>query len=159
MARRPSKRRHSSLIGEDLNLTPVMNLFMIIIPFLLLTAVFAKTAIIDIYLPQEGQGDTGAANVVPEILTIKIAKIGFELGGIGKGVVIPKIDNSNLNFKQLTAELIKIKDRYPNKEDAVLLFEPDTLYDTVIKVMDACRETTEGTKKTLFPFVSLGEDK
>jgi len=36
VAYKPSKRRRHSISDMDLNLTPVMNLFMVIIPFLLL---------------------------------------------------------------------------------------------------------------------------
>jgi len=134
-----------------------MNVFMIIVPFLLLTVVFAKTVVIDIYLPQENQSESVSADdKLPEILTIKITEKGFELGGIGEGKVI---DGSgyNFNYPQLTKELEKLKERYPEKEEVILLFDPDISYDIVIKVMDAARETSEGGQRTLFPHVSLGE--
>ncbi len=157
MAYRPSKRMRHHHYREELNLTPIMNIFMIIVPFLLLTAVFAKTVVIDVYLPQENQSELDPAiDNLPEILTIKVTENGFELSGIGDGVII---DGSqyNLNYKQLTKELARLKDRYPDKEEVILLFDPYISYDIVIKVMDAARETTEGGKRTLFPHVSLGE--
>lgn len=165
MAYRPSKRRHHSLAGDELNLTPIMNIFMIIIPFLLLTAVFAKTAIIDIYLPQEdkaGTGNTADAGDIA-ILTIKTTEKGFELGGVGSGISISK-SNGDLNFKGLSKELIKIKDKHPKQEEVILLFTRDVSYDMVVKVMDATRETTEimdgkPVKRMLFPFPSLGENR
>ena len=165
MAYRPSKRRHQALAGDELNLTPIMNIFMIIIPFLLLTAVFAKTAIIDIYLPQEDKAVTSnpadAGNI--EILTIKTTEKGFELGGTGSGISIPK-SNGDLNFKGLSNELIKIKGKYPKQEEVILLFARDISYDLVVKVMDAARETTEiidgkSVKRMLFPSPSLGENR
>ena len=76
MAYRPSKRRHHSISDTDLNLTPVMNLFMVIIPFLLLTAVFAKMAIIDTYLPQEGEGGGGNQAAPPKMLIVKVMEKG-----------------------------------------------------------------------------------
>ncbi|MFQ5900331.1 MAG: ExbD/TolR family protein [Thermodesulfobacteriota bacterium] len=160
MAFKPSKRRHAIVSEQELNLTPIMNLIMIIIPFLLLTAAFAKTAIIDIYLPQEGDAETDTPydNTVQELLTITITEEGFEVGGIGEEIVIPN-DENGLDFKQLTTELIKFKERYPQKEDVILLFDPHISYGTVINVMDASRETktTEGVMQALFPMVSLGE--
>lgn len=155
MAYRPSKRRHLESSREDLNLTPVLNIFIIIIPFLLLTAVFAKTAIIDIYLPQE-TGSFQQAGAAAATLSVNVAESGFKLGGIGNGVTIPKVGN-RYNYRQLSQELAKIKDRYPQKEDIVLLIEPHLPYETTIKVMDAARETSDGVKKSLFPLVSLGE--
>ncbi len=157
MANRPSRRRHTHSESDDLNLTPMIDIFIIIIFFLLLTAVFARTAIIDIYLPQEG-GASNQSAAESEVLTIKITEKGFELGGIGGQSFIPKT-GENLDFKELTNQLINIKDKYPQKEDVVLLFDPATPYEIVIKVMDASRETTEGTKRTLFPLVSLAENR
>jgi len=134
----------------------MIDIFIIIIFFLLLTAVFARTAIIDIYLPQEG-GASGQSGVPPQVLTIKITEKGFELGGIGGEKIIPRI-SENLDFKGLTNQLVNIKDKYPQKEDVVLLFDPSTPYEVVVKVMDASRETPEGVKRTLFPLVSLAEN-
>ncbi len=159
----PSKRRHHSILAEDINLIPILNIFMIIIPFLLLTAVFTKTSIIDIYLPQEGQeAKDNKFSQIPQILTVKVMEMGFELGGIGNGILIPKM-GGNLDFKQLANELRKLKDKYPDEEDVVLLFDPNVSYDLIINVMDATREISdviEGktVKKLLFPLVSLGEN-
>ncbi|OGW01988.1 MAG: hypothetical protein A2W77_00820 [Nitrospinae bacterium RIFCSPLOWO2_12_39_16] len=163
MAYRPSKRRHHSILAEDINLIPILNIFMIIIPFLLLTAVFTKTSIIDIYLPQEGQeAKDNKFSQIPQILTVKVMEMGFELGGMGNGILIPKM-GGNLDFKQLANELRKLKDKYPDEEDVVLLFDPNVSYDLIINVMDATREISdviEGktVKKLLFPLVSLGEN-
>lgn len=157
MAYRPSKRRHLTPSSDELNLTPIMNVFMIIIPFLLLTAVFAKTAIIDIYLPQEA-GSSSAADTPSEplILTVSVTDSGFELGGVGNGMAIPKISD-RYDFKQLSEELVKIKERYPEKEDVVLLIQRNLPYDTIVKVMDTARETAGKERKPLFPLLSLGE--
>lgn len=159
MSHKPSKRSHFQQHEEtELNLLPMMNMFIIIISFLMTTAVFAKMAIVDVYLPQESGGGGQATSAVPAILTVSVLEKGFEMGGIGGGKIIPKKDG-NLDYKQLTEELGKIKGSYPEKEDAILLFPPGMPYDTVIKVMDATRETSERPKKSLFPMLSLGEVK
>lgn len=157
MAYRPSKRRHLKPSSDELNLTPIMNVFMIIIPFLLLTAVFAKTAIIDIYLPHEA-GNSSATDTPsePQVLTVSVTDSGFEVGGIGNGTAIPKVSD-RYDFKQLSEELAKIKERYPDKEDIVLLIQQNLPYDTIVKVMDVARETSERERKPLFPLISLGE--
>ena len=159
MAQRRSKRHHHAM-SDELDFTPLISVLIIIIFFLLLTAVFAKIAIIDIYLPQEGQGSETAEQNAPSVgvLAIKITEDGFELGGIGGGVLIPK-NSQGLNFNELTNQLIAIKDKYPRKEDVILLFDKDISYDTVVKVMDASREITDGTRRILFPLVSLGENR
>lgn len=159
MSYKPSRRGHSQHEETELNLLPMMNMFIIIISFLMTTAIFAKTALIDVYLPQESGGGGGqAASAPPAILTVSTTEKGFQLDGIGGGRLIPK-KGANLDYSQLTAELSRLKESYPDKEDAILLFPAGMPYDIVVKVMDASRETEERPKKTLFPLVSLGEVK
>lgn len=158
MSFKPSKRRHARHLEQEISLTSLMDMITILVVFLLVTAVFAKTAVIDTYLPQEGEAEAGASATAPDVLVVNVTENGFELAGLGEEVIIPK-RGGNFDFKLLTAELIKLKDRFPDKEEAVLLFTPNTLYDTVIKVMDATRETTEGTRRILFPMASLGESR
>ncbi len=158
MAHRASRRRHSHEVGDDLNLTPMIDIFIMLIFFLLLTAVFAKTAIIDTYLPKDDQGAATGRGGPVEVLAIKITEKGFDLSGIGAGTFIPK-NRSGLNYQELTDSLAAIKQRYPRKEDVILLFDPDVSYDTVVKVMDAARETSDSAKRPLFPQVSLGENR
>lgn len=161
MSYKPSRRGHSQHEETELNLLPMMNMFIIIISFLMTTAIFAKTALIDVYLPQESGGGGGgglAASAPPAILTVSTTEKGFQLDGIGGGRFIPK-KGGNLDYSQLTAELSRLKERYPDKEDAILLFPAGMPYHIVVKVMDASRETEDRPKKPLFPLVSLGEVK
>jgi len=162
VAFRPSKKRHRHLVAGDVNLIPLLNIFTIVIPFVLLTTVFAKTAIIDMYLPQE-RGGAQSAPAVIKIFTVKVSEKGFELGGIGGGGLIPTKQGA-FDFGRLKEELIKIKDAHPAHEEVIILFEPGISYDMVIQVMDATRETVEvkdekEVRRTLFPLVSLGEAK
>lgn len=156
MSFKPSKRRHARHLEQEISLTSLMDMITILVVFLLVTAVFAKTAVIDTYLPQEGEAEASAA--ATDVLVINVTENGFELGGLGEEITIPKKEG-NFDFRLLTTELIKLKDRFPDKEEAILLFTSNTLYDTVIKVMDATRETTEGTRRKLFPMASLGESR
>lgn len=161
MAYRPSSRRRHFGVGEHLTLTSLLDMFMNIIPFLLLTGTFAAMAIIDVHLPQEGMAQEGVvkegeAALTQDILTVKVGSGGFELGGIGAGIAIQRADG-NLNFKGLNSVLTQIKEEYPQQEEVILLFETEEAYETVVKVMDASRETVD--KRPLFPFVSLGESE
>ena len=158
MAHRPSKRRHQ--LVTDVNLTPLLNVFIIVIPFVLLSAVFVKTAVIDISLPQEGAKGLASADSATGVLVIKATDSGFDVGGIGKAF-IPK-HAGEFDFNGLTEELIKLKERFPGSEDAILLFSPNASYEFIVKVMDSTREAIikEGgktKKRPLFPMVSLGE--
>ena len=64
----------------------------------------------------------------------------------------------------LSKILKRLKERYPEKEDATVLMEPEIEYNFLIQIMDAVRSTqvqVEGTeevgKMVLFPNISIGD--
>ena len=65
------KRRLRGHAGEtDVNLTAVMNIFLILIPFLLLTAPFMRIAVLELTLPSlDRAGQQTTANEVSVLLT------------------------------------------------------------------------------------------
>ncbi len=161
MSFRPSKRRRHKIPPDDINIVPLMNVFVIIIPFLLLTAVFAKTAIIDIMLPQETQSAVTSKD--NKFLSIQVKKKGFRLIGIGGGKFIAKQEGA-YDFETLTAYLTRLKQIHPKHQEVILLFDKSVSYELVINVMDASRGTTqvvdgEEVDFELFSIVSLGENK
>ncbi len=164
MAYRPSRRSHSHGHGTELNIIPLMNVFVIIIPFLLLTAVFAKTSMIEIFLAQQDAVVNASSKKQDQgYLTVKVLKRGFVLDGIGKGIVIRK-KNGKLNYERLSTTLQKLKDRHPRVQEVAILFNPSFSYESVVKVMDVTREAEvsrsgKTTRRVLFPLVSLGENK
>lgn len=164
MAYRPSRRAHNHGHGTELNIIPLMNVFVIIIPFLLLTAVFAKTSMIEIFLAQqEAVVSSSAKDQVNGFLTVKVVKRGFVLDGIGKGIVI-KRKKGELDLKRLSSMLVKLKDRHPKVNEVAILLSPSLSYESVVAVMDATRETEvvkdgQKSRRVLFPLVSLGENK
>ncbi|MCK4738817.1 MAG: biopolymer transporter ExbD [Deltaproteobacteria bacterium] len=167
MAHRPTSRRKRNVDADagDLNLTPVMNLFMVIIPFLLMTAVFVNTTIIEIHLPQESKAPQAPSDkkvTEDDILTIGLTAKGFTFSGLGKRIATIKKKDGKFDFISLQKKLVELKKKHPTKEEVVLLFKADAPYDLVIDTMDATRialvkngETT--TKQNLFPMVSVGE--
>ncbi|MEE9614954.1 MAG: biopolymer transporter ExbD [Thermodesulfobacteriota bacterium] len=162
MARRPTRRLHKNPVWTDLNLIPVMNLFMVLIPFLLLSAVFARTAIIDVYLPRDVPESAETAAVPGDVLTVHITEKGFAFSGLGEGTPPVGKKDGFFDFGLLTANLLEIKGQYPDREEVILLFEPSTPYELVVKTMDATREriTSENgrvIRDPLFPLVSVGE--
>lgn len=154
MSKRPTKRMHREMFSAELNLMPIMNLFMVLIPFLLLTAIFVKTATIDIHLPQEVKSSQGGAKIKSSgPVIIKATKSGFAFDGIGKGLTVVRKSGGGFNYKKLSSTLAELKKKYPRDVEAIVLMPKDLSYEKVIKIMDAVRET-DTTK--LFPVISLG---
>jgi len=164
VAYRPSRRAHKHSHGTELNIIPLMNVFVIIIPFLLLTAVFAKTSMIEIFLAQQDAVISASAKKPDQgYLTVKVLKRGFVLDGIGKGIVIRR-KNGKLNYERLSTMLQKLKDRHPRVQEVAILLNPSLSYESVVKVMDVTREAEisrdgKTTRRVLFPLVSLGENR
>ncbi len=126
---------------DNLNITPVMNIFLILVPFLLLTAVFVKISILEFSLPTSTQAsDAQKPQNNPVVTILAISEKGFELKT--KGMKIPFIEKKedNFNFQTLVEKLQKIKERHVQTEDIILAPHVSIKYDTIIKVMDRCRE-------------------
>ena len=94
MAGRPSFKVKSKEGSHELNLLPIMNVIMILIPFLIMTAAMIELTIIDTSLPSRGSATPGEKEKTPDKpklnLTLFITQEGFILAGYG-GVL--QVDN------------------------------------------------------------------
>lgn len=155
-----SRRRHG---GEqtELDITALMNLMVILVPFLLINAVFSRLAILQLNLPG---ASAGPLNQIKELqLEVIIRKDVLEVGDRNVGV-LNRLERRNGEFSlNALGNIIKeIKNNFPQKTDATILVEPDTDYDTLIQVMDRLRvielmQEGELVKVELFPNISLGD--
>lgn len=149
------KRSNKSLGGPiesiDLDMTPVMNLFMVLIPFLMSMAVFTQIAVIDFSLPP-AQSEGAEAGETKELdISIVVTETGFRIVGTGKKLdLIPKI-RGKYQMDQLRALLKAVKFQYPSQTSVVLVFEGNIIYDDIIHFMDVCRESQ-------FPDIGLSGD-
>jgi biopolymer transport protein ExbD len=126
---------------NDLNITPVMNIFLILIPFLMLTAVFVKIAVLEFSLPNSKQTQTsepGQKNAV--VTVIAINEKGFDLKTQGLKFSFINKSQENFDFQTLVENLKKVKVRHQQSEDVIIAPQASVKYDTIIKVMDRCRE-------------------
>lgn len=152
--------RATNKAPPELDVTTFMNLMVVLVPFLLITAVFSRITIQQLHLPDGSGGATNKPVVTVEVI---VREKGLEIGN-GKGVVakIPKVDGA-YDYKRLSELLYKIKQNYPKKTDANVLLEPNIEYDYMIQTMDAVRSMdmvppgqTEPVKAELFPDVAIG---
>jgi biopolymer transport protein ExbD len=150
----PSKRSqrsagHGTGESEEVELTPMMNVVMMLIPLLMSMAVFTKLAGIEFSLPPatESSGGGGEAAEEPEAandldLSVAVTMDGFTItGSAAKLPLIPRLANGAYDFKSLRATLVGIKEKYPAQENVVLVVEGLVLYQDIITCMDICRET------------------
>ena len=133
------------------DVTPVMNLFMVLIPFLVSMAVFTHIAAIEFSLPPaQNEGDNAEDSKELDI-SIIVTSSGFRIVGTGKKLdLIPQVQGK-YQFEKLRVLLKAIKFEYPSQKSVVLVIEADVLYDDIIKFMDICRESQ-------FPDIGLSGD-
>lgn len=146
----------------ELNITVFMNLMVILVPFLLITAVFSRMAVLELYLPGASSESAAPEERVFQ-LEITVRKGQIEVGDRNMGTfgVYPILDDGH-DFDALSKKLSEIKKNYPTKTDASILLEADIPYDTLVQVMDRVRvsETVEHeavVRSDLFPDISIGD--
>jgi len=149
--------------AEELNITAFMNLMVILVPFLLITAVFSKIAILELNIPKGG----GAAdkNKKPELqlqIVIRENVLDVQDGSVGL-IKRFKLVKNETNWKGVSDLLVQLKNKFPKKENVTLLVEPDISYQLMVKVMDRARTANiiqpGMTVETidLFPSISIGD--
>jgi biopolymer transport protein ExbD len=158
--RSQNKRRREETSGLDV--TTFMNLMVVLVPFLLISAVFSRVTIMELSVPTTAGGAAlHAPNFAIEVI---VRKKGLEIAnGSFVEAAIPKKDG-HYDMQMLHEMLARLKARFPRKDDATVLMEPDIEYDYLIQVMDAVRgaevreEGSEEVQKTvLFPNISIGD--
>jgi len=152
-------RRHR-VEPQELNITAFMNLMVILVPFLLITAVFTRLTILELHLPA---GSSGMSDSQQLQLEVTIRSDALEIGERSRGV-IKRIDKTakGHDTRALTQVLQQVKEKFPDKTNATILSEPSTSYETMVQVMDAVRVYTVATAGSvtqydLFPDISIGD--
>lgn len=156
MAFRPSRRRKKPSYILDLNLAPLLSLFVALIPMLLITAIFQKVGIVNLFLPtlEEALLENTASDPAHDFtLAVTVTTKEISLVQDQKVLMTQNIENG-LELDSLVLKLADLKDQYPDKRDAILLLDGSIRYETIIDIMDAVRINGE---KELFPEISLAD--
>jgi biopolymer transport protein ExbD len=159
--RRARRAKHKEV--QELEITAFMNLMVVLTPFLLITAVFSRLAVLDLNLPASQA--QAAVDEQPQFqLEITVRDDGIEVGDRNAGT-LSRIEKTGEDYRldELSSYLAKIKAQFPDKADATVLLEPDVPYQVLVAVMDRVR-TAESrgaddkiVKSELFPEISIGD--
>ncbi len=128
----------------ELNLTAVMNVFLILIPFLLLTAVFVRIAVLELNLPNLNRRSATAQEKPSQTVVLNFLFIRdneFELRV--PDIKFPKLAKKGglYDWQGLQKQLAQVKKRYPGSQDIIISPDNSIKYDIIISVMDRCRES------------------
>jgi len=161
MTRQHHYRRRTKEPAE-LDMTTFLNLMVVLVPFLLITAVFSRITIVELSLPSSSGGAT--AHEPSFGIEVIVREEGLEITN-GSAVIarIPKLEDE-YDLATLSQLVVSLKRDHPDKDDASVLLEPQIEYDYLIRVMDVVRSAElpasaeeEPTRVALFPDISIGD--
>ncbi len=152
--------RHARKPAELL-LVPMIDIFTVLVTFLLMTAVFSRTVILQLNLPA---AQTEFREPPPGLqLEVMVRKNMLVVADRNSGPLAPLPNTAaGYNYEGLTDYLKRVKAKFPEKTDASILLEADTPYDILVQVMDRVRvfEQKDGVQTVqaeLFPDISIGD--
>jgi len=114
-------RRHRTE-PQEMNITAFMNLMVILVPFLLITAVFSRLTILELNLPA---GSSGATDTQQLQLEIIIRGDALEIGEHSRGV-IRRIDKTakGHDTKTLSQVLRQVKEKFRTRPTPRFFLKP-----------------------------------
>lgn len=147
-----------------LDVTAFINLIVVLVPFLLSTAVFTRLSVLDLALPAQSTGALEQLSADKLNLEIVIRGDAIEVGDRIGGLIqrIPRTQAGHYDIVALATLARVVKEKFPDKTDATVLPEPNVPYDVLVQVMDALRagHQVQGAKVVevaLFPDISIGD--
>jgi len=154
--------RYRDNSAPELNITAFMNLMVILVPFLLITAVFSRITILQLTLPD---GSSAAMDKLKKEmhLEISIRKDYLDIGTREAGrIQCIKASTEGYDYKKLSGLIQQIKLRIPDKNSITLLSETDTSYEVLVHIMDSVRSVKQSqgfnsVDAELFPNISIGD--
>ena len=158
LVRRNHARYHQG--RDDLNIVPMIDMMVILVFFLIFTAVFSKTNILQLNLP-------ASATAAPDLpkglkLEVIIRPDDIVVNDRNSGPLKAFANTATgLDLDGLSEFIRRIKSQYPDMTDATILPSPATSYDILVQVMDTVRvyqlPVAPFSKAELFPDISIGD--
>jgi biopolymer transport protein ExbD len=171
MRRRHHYRRRGAE-QADLDMTTFLNLMVVLVPFLLITAVFSRITVVELSLPSTAGGPAAIEPILR--IEVIVRDGGLELTRNEALIAdIPNVDGI-YDLDELSEQVVALKRQHPNHDGASVLLEPEIEYDHLIQVMDVVRsadlpvagrtvegQTEEGqpefARMALFRDISIGD--
>ena len=167
------KRWQRASEAIELDLIPVMNLFMVLIPFLLMAATFFHIGVIPASLPSHVAADPPPEPPIEITLNVVVKAEQLEFTASSSEVdeetlaelatTIPI--GEEIPSAEIQQYLLGLKGDYPTSDTAILLPHPELKVDRLVAILDAVREKDTGEKDSqgepvfdpLFPVVIFSQ--
>ena len=164
---RLTRRRVQDEEETDINLVPIMNMFLVLIPFLLMSVSFYHMKAINTSVPVMGESTQSSSKkddvkitVLAEIrndsIHLSAHSTSYESEAISTWEHrIGQENQEDYPFEQMIVLLEEMKERYPSSDTLIIIPDKEVVYETIIQVMDAAR--FDHNKLALFPNVVISE--
>lgn len=125
----------------DIDVTPIMNMFVVLIPFLVSMAVFTHLSVHQFYLPSEAGASLEQSSGPVKLKTTVVVSDAALLVSVGGELVdsLPVIEG-DYPFDSLPSVLHKARELSGDKEKSVVSVRDRVPFKHVVAVMDLCRE-------------------
>jgi len=166
-----SRVRRSHHDAPELNITAFLNLMVILVPFLLITAVFSHMTILELNLPpknnkppeQKDKKDDKKESNFELILRQNEITVNDTLNGPLRTYTPKTPGGLDYDYAEIQSLLKTIKNAHPDKKNLSILSESGVSYDLLIQAMDTVRvqirQDDEGNtvQEELFPKIAIGD--
>jgi len=140
-------RSSRTAVNCDLELRPLMNVFIVLIPMLLMSAVFMEIRVIEMSLPRRAASVEALPAAAPIELELHVQAASYVLEG--RGVTPASFARSTRGSKdggpdvstsaQLKSALAQIVAAHPGTRDIKIVIESQTRYQEIVSLMDLAR--------------------
>ena len=158
MVRRNHARYHQG--RDDLNIVPMIDMMVILVFFLIFTAVFSKTNVLSLNLPSSQSTPIDLPKDLQLEVIVRPGELVINDRNSGPLKVLPNVA-AGYDLNALSEFMRVVKSKFPQKMDATVLLGPDIAYDVLVQVMDTVRvyelPTAPFSKAELFPDISVGD--
>jgi biopolymer transport protein ExbD len=144
--------RHREDPNVEIDMVPIMNMFLVLIPFLLISSSFLHLKAINTSVPVKSNSSAEVAPDQSEVSltlmvsltqsTIDVKPTAAELTDSELSALdfaIKRQDDSNDAFAEFTERLALLKQQYPKSDTLILSPENSVPYKDMVKLMDAAR--------------------
>ena len=159
--------RYRDKTPPELNITAFMNLMVILVPFLLITAVFSRITILQLNLPEGSNSMQELKKEMHLEILVRPAYLDIATREAGRIRCIKALapDEDGIityDYKALSELIQQIKLRVPDKNNITMLAETDTPYEVLVHIMDSVRSVKQSqgfdtVDAELFPNISIGD--
>lgn len=147
----------------ELELTTFINLMIVLLSFLLVSAVLKEVAVLQVNLPASGGGAAAEAKK-PLLLEVIVYRDRLMVTDAQSGPLkaFPDQTPGQHDYAAVNKFLRQLKQQYPAVTESSILLEQDTPYDNLVHTMDAIRYYVDDIngnpiKRAMFPDIAIGD--